>query len=77
MLELKQRFWYLQVEAKNKGLGCFYLSESLDEYSDYIFRDPEDYNSVVIHDSFIRSEPAFVNNSRCFFAFPLFVGLKF
>ncbi|XP_078173046.1 kinase superfamily protein isoform X2 [Carex rostrata] len=57
------RFHRSLIEAKNKGLGCFYLSESLDEYSDYIFRDPEDYNSVVIHDSFLRSESAFVNNN--------------
>ncbi|KAJ3697501.1 hypothetical protein LUZ61_001206 [Rhynchospora tenuis] len=57
------RFQRSFVEAKNRGLGCFYLSESLDEYTDYIFRDPEDYTSVVIHEPFHRSEPVLANKN--------------
>ncbi|CAD6256465.1 unnamed protein product [Miscanthus lutarioriparius] len=37
------KFQRFLVEAKPKKLGCFYLSESLDEDMDYIFRVPEAY----------------------------------
>lgn len=39
-----------QVEAKRKRLGCFFLSESLDEDMDYIFRVPEAYQREGVHD---------------------------
>ncbi|KAL6841604.1 hypothetical protein ACP4OV_028543 [Aristida adscensionis] len=39
-----------EVEAKHKRLGCFYLSESLDEDMDYIFRLPEAYQREEVHD---------------------------
>uniref|UniRef100_A0A0E0F736 protein-serine/threonine phosphatase n=1 Tax=Oryza meridionalis TaxID=40149 RepID=A0A0E0F736_9ORYZ len=38
------------VEAKMKRLGCFYLSESLDEDMDYIFRVPEAYQHEGVND---------------------------
>jgi hypothetical protein len=33
-----------------KRLGCFYLSESLDEDMDYIFRVPEAYQREGVND---------------------------
>ncbi|KAJ3675586.1 hypothetical protein LUZ60_004628 [Juncus effusus] len=61
---LTARFHSSLVEAKNKRFGCFYLSESLDEYTDYIFRDPnyDSYNDIVIHNSFHNSEPIYSNH---------------
>ncbi|CAL4987178.1 unnamed protein product [Urochloa decumbens] len=44
------KFQRFLVEAKFKTLGCFYLSESLDEDVDYIFRVPEAYQREETHD---------------------------
>ncbi|XP_062197155.1 uncharacterized protein LOC133900076 isoform X2 [Phragmites australis] len=44
------KFQRFLVEAKLKRLGCFYLSESLDEDMDYIFRVPEAYQRQEVHD---------------------------
>ncbi|TVU25061.1 hypothetical protein EJB05_27537, partial [Eragrostis curvula] len=45
------KFQRFLVESKFKKLGCFYLSESLDEDMDYIFRVPEAYQHQGVHDS--------------------------
>ncbi|KAJ1276050.1 hypothetical protein BS78_05G184500 [Paspalum vaginatum] len=44
------RFQRFLIEARHKRLGCFYLSESLDEDMDYIFRVPEAYQNEEVHD---------------------------
>ncbi|KAL5204664.1 hypothetical protein ABZP36_009535 [Zizania latifolia] len=44
------KFHRFLVEAKIKRLGCFYLSESLDEDMDYIFRVPEAYQREGVND---------------------------
>uniref|UniRef100_A0A0E0MGN4 protein-serine/threonine phosphatase n=1 Tax=Oryza punctata TaxID=4537 RepID=A0A0E0MGN4_ORYPU len=44
------KFHRFLVEAKMKRLGCFYLSESLDEDMDYIFRIPEAYQREGVND---------------------------
>lgn len=44
------KFQRFLVEAKLKRLGCFFLSESLDEDMDYIFRVPEAYQREGVHD---------------------------
>uniref|UniRef100_A0A0E0RA86 protein-serine/threonine phosphatase n=1 Tax=Oryza rufipogon TaxID=4529 RepID=A0A0E0RA86_ORYRU len=44
------KFHRFLVEAKMKRLGCFYLSESLDEDMDYIFRVPEAYQHEGVND---------------------------
>ncbi|XP_022684859.1 uncharacterized protein LOC101768355 isoform X1 [Setaria italica] len=44
------KFQRFLVEAKLKRLGCFYLSESLDEDMDYIFRVPEAYQREEVHE---------------------------
>ncbi|KAL6654871.1 hypothetical protein ACP70R_008336 [Stipagrostis hirtigluma subsp. patula] len=44
------KFQRFLVEAKHKRLGCFYLSESLDEDMDYIFMVPEAYQRQQVHD---------------------------
>uniref|UniRef100_J3N989 protein-serine/threonine phosphatase n=1 Tax=Oryza brachyantha TaxID=4533 RepID=J3N989_ORYBR len=44
------KFHRFLVEAKKKRLGCFYLSESLDEDMDYIFRIPEAYQRERVND---------------------------
>uniref|UniRef100_A0A453SJR0 protein-serine/threonine phosphatase n=1 Tax=Aegilops tauschii subsp. strangulata TaxID=200361 RepID=A0A453SJR0_AEGTS len=44
------KFQRFLVDAKLKRLGCFYLSESLDEDMDFIFRVPKDYQHEGVHD---------------------------
>ncbi|KQJ88071.1 uncharacterized protein LOC100827416 isoform X2 [Brachypodium distachyon] len=44
------KFQRFLVDAKLNSLGCFYLSESLDEDMDYIFRVPESYQHGGVRD---------------------------
>lgn len=39
----------LLVETKHESLGCFYLSENLNEDVDYIFRAPDAYQRSDVH----------------------------
>ncbi|XP_020258916.1 uncharacterized protein LOC109835349 isoform X3 [Asparagus officinalis] len=44
------KFNRLLVETENKTLGCFYLSENLNEDVDYVFGAPKDYEREEVHD---------------------------
>ncbi|XP_051181071.1 uncharacterized protein [Lolium perenne] len=43
------KFQRFLVDVKHKRLGCFYLSESLDEDMDYIFRVPQDFEHEGVY----------------------------
>ncbi|KAF8673130.1 hypothetical protein HU200_048677 [Digitaria exilis] len=59
------KFQRFLVEAKLKRLGCFYLSESLDEDMDYIFRVPEAYQREETHEfSHIPRETAIYSDGN-------------
>ncbi|RLM69785.1 hypothetical protein C2845_PM17G12240 [Panicum miliaceum] len=59
------KFQRFLVEAKLKTLGCFYLSESLDEDVDYIFRVPEAYQREEAHDfNHVPSETALYSDGN-------------
>lgn len=38
------------METKHRGLGCFYLSENLNEDVDYVFQAPRNYEKEEVHD---------------------------
>ncbi|KAJ0974079.1 hypothetical protein J5N97_016044 [Dioscorea zingiberensis] len=44
--QIMLKFNRLLVEAKYKGVGCFYLSENLNETMDFVFQDPNGYQKV-------------------------------
>ncbi|KAG2558471.1 hypothetical protein PVAP13_8NG268000 [Panicum virgatum] len=59
------KFQRFLVEAKLKTLGCFYLSESLDEDVDYIFRVPEAYQREEAYDfNHVPSETALYSDGN-------------
>ncbi|XP_072990373.1 uncharacterized protein [Typha latifolia] len=47
---MTEKFQRLLVEARLKRLGCFYLSENLNQETDYIFRAPDIYQTDDVHD---------------------------
>ncbi|TYK30101.1 putative protein phosphatase 2C 51 isoform X2 [Cucumis melo var. makuwa] len=74
--EISSLFQRVKVEGRHNNLGCFYLSENLDEYKDYILRtqnEEEEYVCDLPHalpDSFNQQYGGSVNvytdQSLCF-----------
>lgn len=53
------------METKHRGLGCFYLSENLNEDVDYVFQAPRNYEKEVhdLHPLFPESDGSYC--SKC------------
>ncbi|KAG6489658.1 hypothetical protein ZIOFF_050934 [Zingiber officinale] len=47
------------VETEQRKLGCFYLSENLNEHTDYVFESPKVFQNRGDHGSLIDSEVPF------------------
>ncbi|XP_019708885.3 uncharacterized protein [Elaeis guineensis] len=58
---ITSKFKRLLVETKFKRLGCFYLSENLNENMEYVFQAPKEYHKVEMPDLYHEVEEPVVS----------------
>ncbi|XP_042412313.1 uncharacterized protein LOC122001564 isoform X2 [Zingiber officinale] len=57
--QILSKFNRFLVETEQRKLGCFYLSENLNEHTDYVFESPKVFQNRGDHGSLIDSEVPF------------------